>query len=204
MALTDLFNGGKKTIDDRLRICCYGDPVLARKSAPIDGITPEIRSFADSMIEAMYRYEGVGLAAPQVGRNIRMLVIDTHQSDEPLPPGASIGETILVPLMPVALVNLEILDRRGEEATVEEGCLSFPKIYGNVTRRERVVFQAKLLDGSTVQGETGGLLARCLQHELDHLDGVVFPERMTEEDRGGIEKQLRILKKNTRKQLAEN
>lgn len=205
MAFSVLFGTGESRDDiavaEGLRLHCYGDPVLARKSAPITAITPEIRVFAEAMIEAMYRFDGVGLAAPQVGRNLRLIVLDTQPTDEPLPPDASLGERMLTPLMPVALVNPEILDARGELSTREEGCLSFPKIFGDVTRPERIVFRAQLLDGSTVQAEAGGLLARCLQHELDHLDGIVFPDRMSQAALSGIEKHLQALKRKTRKAL---
>lgn len=204
MALADIFNGGRRAQTGGLSLRYFGDPVLAAKSRRIDGLSPELREFADEMIKAMYQHNGVGLAAPQVGRNIHLIVLDTHQTDDPLPPDAGLGERILTPLMPVALVNLEILDRRGDWATAEEGCLSFPEIYGPVTRRESVVFRAELLDGSTVQGDCNGLLARCLQHELDHINGIVFPERMTEEQRATIEKQLKALKKSTTKALAKS
>lgn len=203
MGLTDLFGSHEKTGDHKLKVCYYGDPVLERVSAPLGEITPELRVFADAMIEAMYLYDGVGLAAPQVGHNIRMIVLDTHQSDEPLPPDASIGERMLVPLMPVVLLNPEMISASEEKVTGEEGCLSFPKIFGDVTRSQRVVFRARLLDGSTVQGEAGGLLARCLQHELDHLNGIVFVERMSEADREAIDKPLKALRKATRRQIGK-
>jgi len=201
MGLARILNGSGRTGTEGLSMRYYGDPVLERTSDPVADVTPEIRTFAQQMIEAMYRYNGVGLAAPQVGRNIRLIAIDTHQSDDPLAADASMGERILVPLMPVVLVNLEIIERRGDIETVEEGCLSFPDIYGQVARPARVVFRASLLDGSSVHGECGGLLARCMQHELDHLDGVVFPQRMTAEARSPIEKSLKTLKKNTRRHL---
>ncbi|MDT8390084.1 MAG: peptide deformylase [Lentisphaeria bacterium] len=195
----ELFNGGgKKRI---LPICHYGHPVLEKVAAPIADITPEIRLFAAEMIESMYEHDGVGLAAPQVGESLRLITIDTWHSDDPVPETASYGDRLLAPLMPVALLNLEILEFRGGEVTAEEGCLSFPQIYGDVPRSEKVVFKAQLLDGAVVSGEADGLLARCLQHELDHLNGVVFPDRMTDADRAVIDKPLKALKKATLKQL---
>lgn len=203
MALMELFRGDaeKKSI---LPICHYGHPVLEKVAEPIEEITPAVRLFADEMIESMYEHDGVGLAAPQVGESLRLITIDTWHSDEPPPATASYGDRMLAPLMPVALLNLEILEFRGDEVTGEEGCLSFPKIYGDVTRSEKVVFKAQLLDGTTVQGEADGLLARCLQHELDHLNGIVFPDRMTDAARMAIDKHLKALKKMTIKQLGKH
>ncbi len=186
-----------------LRICHYGDPVLTRRSAPVPAVTPEIQTFAAAMVEAMYTYDGVGLAAPQVGHNLRLVVIDTRQSANQ-PPAAEFtpGEALLVSLMPVVLINPEIIGASTELDTAEEGCLSLPKIYGDVTRPARVAFRTQLLAGGTVQGECGGLLARCLQHEIDHLDGITFNQRMSEEKQALIGRQLKTLAKETRKRLA--
>ena len=202
MTLMELFNSGDEK-KDILPICHYGNPVLEKVAVPVEAITPEIRLFADQMITSMYEHDGVGLAAPQVGKSIRLITIDTWHSDETVPATASYGERLLVPLMPVALLNVEILEFRGDTVTVEEGCLSFPKIFGDVTRPEKIVFKAQLLDGTIVQGEADGLLSRCLQHELDHLNGIVFPDRMTDAARAAIDKELKALKKTTLKRLSK-
>lgn len=172
----------------RMRVVCNGHPALRMKSLPVMAITDEIRELAQRMIVTMKENEipGVGLAAPQVGVNKRMIVIDTRpvgrkekraEKQKQLSP----GEMMLNPLMPLALVNPEILSSSAETETCGEGCLSLPGVEGEVTRPAKVLLRAKLLDGKEVMLECGGLLARCLQHEIDHLDGVLFYDRIPKE-----------------------
>ena len=171
-----------------MRVVCNGNPALRVKSLPVMSITDEIRELARRMIVTMKENElpGVGLAAPQVGVNKRMIVIDTRptgrkekrsEKKKQLSP----GEIMLNPLMPLALVNPEILSSSAETETCGEGCLSLPGVEGDVTRPSRVLLRAMLLDGKEVMVECGGLLARCLQHEIDHLDGILFYDRIPKE-----------------------
>lgn len=147
-------DGGKSVI---LEIKKYGDPVLRMESQPIRKITPEIKTLAGNMLETMYAAEGVGLAAPQVGIPCRLIVID-------------IGDG------PVTIINPEVTKAQGE-ASDREGCLSIPGVTGIVTRAATVTVSGMDIGGSEVVLEAGGLLARALQHEIDHLDGILFVDK---------------------------
>ena len=137
-----------------LDIRVLGDPVLRKETKPIENITDEIRELVSNMFDTMYAAQGIGLAAPQVGRTERVAVVDVE--------GAK-----------YALINPEIIETEGS-ARGEEGCLSIPEIYGDVTRAARVVVRAQNESGETVEIEGDELLGRCLQHEIDHLDGQLF------------------------------
>jgi len=144
----------------------FPDPRLKRVSEPIDEITDEIRTLARDMIEVMYDEPGIGLAAPQVGEAIRMFVIDTEWSEEG-------GER-----NPKVMINPEFVHKEGK-ITWEEGCLSVPDYTADVERAARVTLRAIDLDGKEVVEEAEGLRAVCLQHEYDHLDGVLFIDRIS-------------------------
>ena len=137
-----------------LDIRVLGDPVLRKETIVVPKVTDDIRRLADDMFETMYGAKGIGLAAPQVGRLERLAVVDVD--------GARF-----------TLINPEIV---AQEGTVkgEEGCLSIPDIYADVERPKNVVVRAMDLEGNTYEVEATDLLARCLQHEIDHLDGKLF------------------------------
>lgn len=137
-----------------LRIRVLGDPILREPTRPVAVVTDELRQLMDDMFETMHAAEGIGLAAPQIGRSERIAVIDVGDG-------------------PIVLVNPEIILREGK-ARDSEGCLSIPEISGDVERATRVVVRA--LDREGVPFELAGhdLLARCIQHEIDHLDGKLF------------------------------
>lgn len=137
-----------------LDIRVLGDPVLRRETDPVSKVTPEIRELISAMFDTMYAAEGIGLAAPQVGRTERVTVMDVE------------GQKF-------AFVNPEIIEREGS-ALGEEGCLSIPEIFGDVTRATRVVVRALDENGDEMEVEGTDLLARCMQHEIDHLDGKLF------------------------------
>ena len=137
-----------------LDIRVLGDPVLRQATTPIDRVTDEHRRLIDDMFETMYEARGIGLAAPQVGRTERICVVDVD--------GAKF-----------ALINPEIIEGEGKKRA-EEGCLSIPEIYGDVERRVRTVVRALDRDGAPIEVEGTELLARCFQHEIDHLDGKLF------------------------------
>ena len=176
----------------------YGSPVLRRVSAPVDiPVSSDIVLFSKKMIAAMREENGIGLAAPQVGRNIRLFVIDTRQDDDESAIFRSEGEKQLSPLMPLALLNAQLTPIGTEASKFTEGCLSIPGIDGEVIRPVSVQLKAQLLDGSTVDLPCSGLLARCLQHENDHLDGVLFVDRMNPLDRVRVAPKLKSLKRRT-------
>lgn len=137
-----------------------GDEILCKKSREIQEVTDRVRTILDDMAETMYHAEGGGLAACQVGILKRLVVID-------------IGEGLL------KLVNPEFVLQEGEQI-VEEGCLSFPDVWGRLKRPERVVVRALDENGKEITVEGTGLLAKCLCHELDHLDGIVFKDKIIE------------------------
>lgn len=153
-----------------------GAAVLRQKAQPITAITDEVRELAEEMTREMRKYDGIGIAAPQVGVSKKLVVFEL-----PMPPegqALSPGEAALLPLMPLAVVNPEIEASSSTLSEYDEGCLSVPGIFATVVRPERVVLHATLLDGTEIRYECGGLLGRCVQHELDHLDGVLFPDRV--------------------------
>ena len=144
----------------------FPDPHLKRKSEPVGEITDEIRVLAQDMIEVMYDEPGIGLAAPQVGEAIRMVVMDTRWTEE----GAEKNPTVLV--------NPEIVEREGT-LTWTEGCLSVPDFQADVERAARVRVRYRDLAGEEHEEEAFELRAVCFQHELDHLDGVLFIDRIS-------------------------
>lgn len=176
----------------------YGSPILRRTSLPVDvPVSPEIVAFSKQMLQTMREENGIGLAAPQVGRNIRLFVIDTRQEDDENAVILSEGEKQLSPLMPLALLNAELTPIGTNVSKFTEGCLSIPGIDGEVIRPVSVHLKAQLLDGSKVDLLCSGLLARCLQHENDHLDGVLFVDRMNPLDRVRVAPKLTSLKRRT-------
>ena len=137
-----------------LDIRVLGDPVLRKATTPVEKVTDEIRSLISDMFDTMYAAEGIGLAAPQVGRTERVTVMDVE------------GQRF-------AFINPEIIEREGS-CRGEGGCLSIPDVFGDVTRHSRVIVRALNENGEQVEVEGTELLARCIQHELDHLDGKLF------------------------------
>ena len=145
-------------------ILTYPDPFLSLKAARVPKMDDDVRKLIDDMFETMYTAKGVGLAAPQVGDGRRVIVVDVSPVEKEVPP--------------MALVNPEIVSRRGMvDAT--EGCLSIPGVEGVVSRPEFVTVKGLNELGDPVNFEAGGLLARALQHEIDHLDGVLFIDRLS-------------------------
>ena len=136
------------------------DPVLRQRAAPVDEVDDTVRKLLDDMLETMYEAPGIGLAAPQVGLSMRVIVMDCSE-DEEAP-------------QPIRMVNPEITWRSDEAATHEEGCLSIPDHKGDVTRPAEIKVRYLDENGKECELATGGLLATCIQHEVDHLDGVLF------------------------------
>jgi len=142
----------------------FGDPVLREPAEPVAAIDDRVRALVADLVETMYEADGVGLAAPQVGIGLRVIVVDTREEE---------GSGAL------ALINPRIADASVETDKVEEGCLSIPGIAEIVERPARVVVEALDPDGEPVRIEADGLSARALQHEVDHLDGVLFLDRLS-------------------------
>lgn len=158
----------------------YGDPALQRPAAPVDAFTPDIDALIGDMIETMYAAPGVGLAAPQIGVSLRIFVVDVSVGRE--------ADGLIV------MVNPEFVLREGTQ-TEEEGCLSVPGFEATVLRPARAVVRGLGRDASPHERAGTGLLARAFQHEMDHLDGLLFVDRLR-----GIKRDLivRRIKKLTR------
>ncbi|MCR9219366.1 MAG: peptide deformylase [Alphaproteobacteria bacterium] len=164
-------------------------PVLKRKAQPVAAVTDEERRLLDDMLETMYDAPGIGLAAPQVGVSKRMLVVDVAREGE-------------AP-QPMKLINPEILETSDDLAAYEEGCLSFPDQFAEVKRPAAVRIAYLDETGEAREIKAEGLLATCLQHEIDHLDGVVFVDHISQLKRTMILRKLQKLKKQGRLQAAE-
>lgn len=156
-----------------LKILHYPDPRLHAVAKPVTEITAEIRQLAADMAETMYAAPGIGLAATQIDRHIRMLVVDVSEEKNSL----------------LTLINPRLLLKEGESVR-EEGCLSVPGIYDKVTRAEHIRVQATDLDGKTFELDATGLLAVCIQHEIDHLNGKVFVEYLSRLKQSRIKRKL--------------
>lgn len=138
-----------------LPIRVLGDPVLRQETTPVAEVTDEHRRLIDDMFDTMYAAQGIGLAAPQIGRTERICVVDVD------------GEVF-------ALINPEIVESQGPKEKAEEGCLSIPDVYGDVERPARVTVRALDRNGRPIEVSAEGLLGRCFQHEIDHLHGKLF------------------------------
>lgn len=162
-----------------LEVLKFPDPRLRKKGVAVKQVTPELKKLAEDMLETMYTENGIGLAAPQVAQSIRLLVIDTRPRDED-------GNVVLENLseleravpQPVVIFNPEITASR-DKTTFEEGCLSVPGFYETVERFESIEVKGLDIDGKEITIKTDGLLAICLQHEMDHLDGKLFIDRLS-------------------------
>ena len=155
------------------KILHYPDPRLRRKALPVDTVDDETRTLIDDMAETMYQAPGMGLAAPQIDVSKRILIIDISEARNDLR----------------VLVNPELLTQEGEQ-TMEEGCLSVPGVYEEVTRAEKVTVRALGRDGKPFELEADGLLATCVQHEIDHLDGKLFVDYLSRLKQQRVRKKL--------------
>jgi len=180
-----------------LPIVQYGDPVLRKKCAPIEEIDEEIRALAADMLETMTDAHGIGLAAPQVDVPLRLAVVDVSHDPECVSFLRVGGRDVsLEEIMPLVFVNPE-LELTGARVSEEEGCLSIHDLRARVTRPEALRARLPQLDGSVLELETDGLLARAIQHETDHLNGILFVDRISAATKVAMRRKLRRL-------LAEN
>jgi len=182
-----------------LPILQYGDPILRAKGKRIEEIDDRIRQLAADMIETMHAAHGVGLAAQQVGEDLQLTVLDVSAVED-RPSMLKVDGTDVDPktAMPLVLINPEI-ELLGETEIGVEGCLSFPEITGDIERAQSVIVRAQNLEGDTIQFEAGGLLARAIQHEHDHLHGILFIDRMRSAAKAALSSRLRRLQKEARR-----
>jgi peptide deformylase len=182
-----------------LRIYVAPHPVLKKKAEPVkDGVTPELRKLMDDMLETMYATDGIGLAAPQVGESKRILVLDIDQKrDEDIPPQER-------RVKPQCFVNPEIVWSSEDLRIYNEGCLSVPGQYADVARPDKIRVKFIDYDGAAQEIEADGLLATCLQHEIDHLDGVLFVDHLSKMKRDMLLRKLKKYTKENEEEMAES
>ena len=186
-----------------LPIVKYGHPVLRQKGARIEKITPEIRQLIEDMIETMYEANGVGLAAQQIGQALQLTVIDVADiEDRPSTLEVNGKPVEIADFMPLVLLNPEITPV-GAAVTGGEGCLSFPEMYGDVSRPAVVDVTALNAQGKKLSFRAGGLLARAVQHETDHLHGILFIDRMNSSEKKKLQDEMALLQAETREDLAK-
>jgi peptide deformylase len=161
----------------KLQLRLEGDPALREKSQPVEKITPKIRRLVDDMFETMYASNGIGLAAAQVGVHVRVITLDLQQDGS----------------RPFALINPEIMHAEGEQVNLE-GCLSCPGLSGDVQRAARITVAGLSPRGSVQTLEIEGLLAAAIQHEIDHLDGILFIDRLEPGERVRVEQQRTVMR----------
>ncbi len=182
-----------------LPILEYGDPILRAKGKPIDNIDDRIRELAANMIETMHAANGVGLAAQQVGEALQLTVLDVSLvEDRPSTLNVDGKEVDPKAGMPLVLINPGI-ELHGATETGVEGCLSFPEITGDIERAKSVIVRAQTLEGGTIEIEATGFLARAIQHEGDHLNGILFIDRMNSAAKVALSSRLKRLQKETRR-----
>ncbi|GHC40868.1 peptide deformylase [Roseibacillus persicicus] len=176
-----------------LEIKQYGDPVLRKKCRRITEVTEEIRELSENMIETMIDANGVGLAAPQVGIDLRLAVVDVAHDPESITYLKVDGKVAeLEEVMPLVFINPE-LEFGKEKELGREGCLSIQGVLSEVKRPIDVIATLELLDGRVIKLETDGLLARAIQHEVDHLNGVLFTDRVPPATKLSLKRRLKRL-----------
>ncbi len=184
-----------------LPVVKYGHPALRQKGTVIEKITPEIKKLIADMFETMHERHGVGLAAQQVGRALQLTVIDVRDAkDRPSTLELKGKPADVNDIMPLVLINPEIKPA-GEPAVSGEGCLSFPEIYAEISRPEFVEVKALNEKLKPIEFRAGGLLSRAVQHETDHLNGILFIDRMNRKTKEELREKLDMLQAATKTEL---
>ena len=185
----------------KLRIFTFPDEVLAKKAQPIQRVEKTLFRLADDMLETMYFAPGIGLAANQVGLLDRIVVIDTEYDWRELEEGESppqdvevVDGGLITNKKPQILINPEIIYREGKTA-IKEGCLSVPEFQSEIPRSEKIKVKYQDIDGVTRELSADGLLAVCIQHELDHLDGKLFIDHLSPMKKDMVKKKLKLERK---------
>lgn len=182
-----------------LRITQYGEPVLRQQGIPISKFDKDLRDLAEDMVETMVNADGVGLAAQQIGQAIQLCVVDvSHLPEEELNYTLDGKRPPIDLIMPLVLVNPELTLLGKPSVWAEEGCLSFPEIRGEVPRHEAIRVKYQDLDGFAHELDTTGWFARVIQHEVDHLNGVLFIDHMDAPTLRNLDSRLKRIKRQTR------
>ena len=186
-----------------LPVVRYGDPVLRKKGAKIETITPEIQQLVADMFETMKHANGIGLAAQQVGRAVQLTTIDLRGvKDRPSRLWLAGQEADVESFMPLVLIN-PVVRPVGTRASGPEGCLSFPDIFGEIERTAEAEVTAQNERGESFSFKAGGLFARAIQHEVDHLNGILFIDRMDTETRADVQPDIDVLLAKTKVAMAK-
>lgn len=184
-----------------LPVVKYGEPVLRKKGAKISTVSPEVRQLISDMFDTMYEARGIGLAAQQVGHALLLTVIDVRGiTDRPSTLELNGKPAEVDSIMPLVLINPQVTPV-GDLVEGPEGCLSFPEIFGDISRAESVDVKALNADGEEIQFRCGGLLARAIQHENDHLNGILFIDRMSTKIKSELQPELDDLQADTKANL---
>ena len=184
-----------------LTVVKYGTPVLRQKGARIEAVTPTIKKLISDMLETMYASKGIGLAAQQVGIPIQLTVIDVRGvTDRPSSLELNGKPAEVASIMPLVLINPEITPT-GKSVSGPEGCLSFPEIFGEITRPDVVDVKALNAEGKPQDFRCAGLLSRAVQHETDHLHGILFIDRMEKKVKEQLRPELELLQAETKAAL---
>jgi peptide deformylase len=188
----------------KLSILQFGDPILRTKGERVEEIDERIRQLAADMLETMREANGVGLAAQQIGEALQLTVVDVSQIEDRPSAMKLRGEDVdLASVMPLVLINPQI--SLGEQTEIgSEGCLSFPEITGDIERAMKINVRARDLNGSEVEFEASGLLARAIQHEVDHLNGILFIDRMNSATKASVASKLKRMQKETLRVLRKD
>ena len=183
-----------------LRVTKYGEAILRKKGERVERFDRKLARLAEDMVETMYAYEGIGLAAQQVNQSIMLCVLDLQLAGKEFEIEYSIDgkQPPLELLMPLVLINPEVETTSNMEAPYKEGCLSFPEIRAEVYRLNTISVVYQDQEGVSHKLECGGLLARVIQHEVDHLNGILFIDRMEPLVLKSIEPEIKKLKRQTR------
>ncbi len=171
-----------------LEVVYYPDPILRKVSEEVKEIDENIVKLADDMFETMYEYIGIGLAAPQVGISLRLVVIDLRENNEP-------NRRVFI--------NPQIIAKSKEKEKMEEGCLSLPEISASISRPSAITVKALGIDGREFVLEAEGLLARCIQHEMDHLEGIVFTDKASMAGKLSVKSGLKRLEEDYMDRLSK-
>ncbi len=186
----------------KLEILTYPNPLLREVSEPVTEFGPELKKLIDDMLETMYDANGIGLAAAQVGKLIKLLVIDTRPRDLERTDDDDQTELEKKIRQPLILINPEIIKGEGK-TTFDEGCLSVPSFFETVERFEKIEVKAFDSDGKEFRFETDGLLAICIQHEMDHLDGTLFIDHISFTKSNKIKNTIKKTGYPTKEEIAE-
>ena len=172
----------------KLSIKIYGEPILRERAQEIEKIEPRHKTLAADMAETMYAARGIGIAANQVGSRERIAIVDVHWAETEDEPGGA-------QFQPRTLINPEIVEESPDEDVYNEGCLSMPEVEGDVWRPVRIRYRYTNLEGERLEKEATGMEARCILHELDHLNGALFIDRLSPEDREKMVGKLAALRR---------